>query len=227
MRAEDRARQPWVLAAEQQLDDRLRTVNANLSELAERRQRVEQALTSAAGVSSLCSISRSAGPVPGVKYLEGQMAALMELESAVRRGDDLVSTSAEIRNRWSSRLDSARQRGMSAAESRVRRGCGRTHRCRWDVTAKFSVRREPHPARSRTRGSAVPALHGATSRQANDPWGRSVAVQNPHSALSYPPSFAQAGSRLLGCRRRDCARSSSTSDSAQSSTITGCSETST
>jgi hypothetical protein len=114
MRAEDRARQPWVLVAEQQLDDRLRTVNADLSELAERRQHVEQALTSAAGVSSLCSISRSAGPVPGVKYLEGQMAALMELESAVRRGDDLVSTSAEIRNRWSSRLDSARQRGMSA-----------------------------------------------------------------------------------------------------------------
>jgi hypothetical protein len=94
--------------------DQLSTVNAELSELAARRERVEQALTSAAGGASLCSISRSAGPVPGIKYLEGQMAALMELERAARRGDDLVSASAEILDRWSARLDGARQRGMSA-----------------------------------------------------------------------------------------------------------------
>jgi hypothetical protein len=92
----------------------LSTMSAELSELAERRERVEQALTSAAGGASLCSISRSAGPVPGIKYLEGQMAALMELDRVVRRGDDLASASAEILERWSARLDGARQRGMSA-----------------------------------------------------------------------------------------------------------------
>ena len=52
--------------------------------------------------------------MPGVKYLEGQMAVLMELERAARSGDDPVSTSAEILDRWSARLDGARQRGMSA-----------------------------------------------------------------------------------------------------------------
>jgi hypothetical protein len=52
--------------------------------------------------------------VPGIKYLEGQMAALMELERAERRGDGLASASAEILDRWSARLDGARQRGMSA-----------------------------------------------------------------------------------------------------------------
>jgi len=94
--------------------DQLITVNVELSELVERRERVEQALTSAAGGASLCSISRSAGPVPGIKYLEGQMAALMEVERAARRGDDRVSTPAEIQVRWSARLDDARQRGMGA-----------------------------------------------------------------------------------------------------------------
>jgi hypothetical protein len=92
----------------------LSTMSAELSELEERRERVEQELTSAAGGASLCSISRSAGPVPGIKYLEGQMAALMELDRVVRRGDDLASASAEILERWSARLDGARQRGMSA-----------------------------------------------------------------------------------------------------------------
>jgi hypothetical protein len=88
-------------------------VNTELADLAERRKRVERALTSAAGGASLCSISRSAGPVPGVKYLEGQMAALMQLERAVRRGDDLVSTPTEILDQWRARLDGARRRGMS------------------------------------------------------------------------------------------------------------------
>ena len=89
-------------------------MNAELSELAERRESVEQALILAAGGASLCSISRSAGPVPGVKYLEGQLAALMELERAVRRGGDLVSTPTEMLDRWSTRLDGARQREMGA-----------------------------------------------------------------------------------------------------------------
>ncbi len=81
-------------------------------DVAARREQIEQALVSAAGGASLCSISRSAGPVPGVKYLEGQLAALRELERAVRRGDDLASTVAEALARWRTRLEGARQREM-------------------------------------------------------------------------------------------------------------------
>lgn len=50
---------------------------------------------------------------------------------------------------------------------------------------------------------------------------RIVGDQMSHSVPSSPPSFAHAGSRLLGCCRRDRARSRSARYSAQSSTITG------
>ena len=81
--------------------------------ISERRDRVEQELTAAVGGGSLCSISRSAGPVPGVKYLEGRMAALMELERAGRRGENLANVTAEAHSRWSERLSGAQERGMS------------------------------------------------------------------------------------------------------------------
>lgn len=82
--------------------------------IAERRARVEQELTAAAGGASLCSISRSAGPVPGLKWLEGRMAALMELERASRRGVGGIDVAIEAHDRWSERLRSAQQRGMGA-----------------------------------------------------------------------------------------------------------------
>ncbi len=82
--------------------------------IAERRKLVEQELSAAAGGASLCSISRSAGPVPGVKYLEGRLAVLMELGRANRRGNDLEAFTAGARERWSERLRSAQQRGMGA-----------------------------------------------------------------------------------------------------------------
>ena len=82
--------------------------------IAERRARVEQELTVAAGGASLCSISRSAGPVPGVKYLEGRMAALMELERAHRQGMGGTDVATEAHQRWTERLVGAQQRGMGA-----------------------------------------------------------------------------------------------------------------
>lgn len=82
--------------------------------IAERRARVEQELTAAAGGASLCSISRSAGPVPGLKWLEGRMAALMELERAGRRGVGGIDVVTEAHDRWSERLRGAQQRGMGA-----------------------------------------------------------------------------------------------------------------
>ena len=48
-----------------------------------------------------------------------------------------------------------------------------------------------------------------------------AADQMSHSVPSSPPSFAHAGSRVLGCRRRNGAHSRSARDSAQSLTITG------
>lgn len=82
--------------------------------IAERRKVVEQELTAAAGGASLCAISRSAGPVPGVKYLEGRLAVLMELGRAGRRGVDLAAFTADALDRWSERLRSAQEREMGA-----------------------------------------------------------------------------------------------------------------
>lgn len=45
-------------------------------------------LAAVAGNVSLCHLSRSGGPVSGVKYHEGRVAALRELRRACRRGDD-------------------------------------------------------------------------------------------------------------------------------------------
>lgn len=75
---------------------------------------MEQELTVAAGGASLCSISRSAGPVPGVKYLEGRMAVLRELERAGRRGIGGTDVVGEAHDRWSERLRGAQQRDMGA-----------------------------------------------------------------------------------------------------------------
>ena len=80
--------------------------------LDERRRRVETELTAAAGDASLCSISRSAGSVPGVKYLEGRMAALREIERARRAGQDLATTAAATLGRWTGRLEDSHTRNM-------------------------------------------------------------------------------------------------------------------
>ena len=82
--------------------------------ISERRARVEQELTDAAGGVSLCSISRSAGPVPGLKWLEGRMAALMELERASRSGVGGTDVVTAAHERWTERLVGAQQRGMGA-----------------------------------------------------------------------------------------------------------------
>jgi hypothetical protein len=80
--------------------------------LDERRRRVELELTTAAGGDSLCSISRSAGSVPAVKYLEGRMAALREIGRARRAGDDVTVSATTGRDRWTRQLDGARHREM-------------------------------------------------------------------------------------------------------------------
>ena len=73
---------------------------------------VEAELTAAAGGASLCSISRSGGgSVPTVKYLEGRMAALLELRRTVRRtSDDGADPVAAARTEWTTALEDLRRR---------------------------------------------------------------------------------------------------------------------
>lgn len=79
--------------------------------LATRRHAVEAELAAAAGDVSLCTISRSGGPVDGVKHLEGRLAALAQVERAIRGGgrpdaDVLRAALAE----WREALDDVRSR---------------------------------------------------------------------------------------------------------------------
>ena len=80
--------------------------------VAEHQERVEHELAAASGGASLCSISKSAGAVPGLKYLEGRMAVLMELARAMRRGARFDDACADAADGLVQRLEAARGRGM-------------------------------------------------------------------------------------------------------------------
>jgi hypothetical protein len=69
-----------------------------------RRESIEQELVAASGGVSLCTISRSAGSVPGVKYLEGRMAALREIRRAARSNGAIGPVLAERTAVWRSEL---------------------------------------------------------------------------------------------------------------------------
>lgn len=66
----------------------------------------EHMLQQLAGDASLCAISRSGGPVDGVKYHEGRLAAAMEARRVVRRleaaGEDteIATVLATMRSTW-------------------------------------------------------------------------------------------------------------------------------
>ena len=69
------------------------------------------ALDTAAGSSSLCSLSRSGVPMPGVKYPEGAWAALRDAQRALRSGGDPRAQISAVRDRWGADLASHEQRG--------------------------------------------------------------------------------------------------------------------
>ncbi len=70
---------------------------------------VERQLVEAAGGASLCAISRSGGQVDGVKYLEGRLAALLQLRRVSRRGErDPDAALQEALAEWTTQLDQAR-----------------------------------------------------------------------------------------------------------------------
>lgn len=68
----------------------------------------EHTLDAAAGSSSLCSLSRSGTPMPGIKYPEGAWVALREVRNLVRAGDgsdgDMARAVDAVRRSWAGDL---------------------------------------------------------------------------------------------------------------------------
>ena len=91
------------------------TVSPALDAVDERLLELTGQLGSAAGDASLCQISRSTGPVDGVKYLEGRVAVLSELKRAARRRPDLplASVADPILRQWRSDLGLQQERGAT------------------------------------------------------------------------------------------------------------------
>ncbi|MCK6210764.1 hypothetical protein KZX45_09445 [Georgenia sp. EYE_87] len=92
---------------------------ADLAELVRaRRQVAVERLTAAAGNASLCTLSRSGEPRPTVKYLEGAVSALSDVQRTLRgpahdpaAGPAAAAAVSAVRERWVAR------RGQSAASS--------------------------------------------------------------------------------------------------------------
>lgn len=72
--------------------------------------RAAAALDAAAGSSSLCSLSRSGVPMPGIKYPEGAWAALRDAQRAIRSGGDPRGQVSAVRDRWGADLASREER---------------------------------------------------------------------------------------------------------------------
>lgn len=68
-------------------------------------------LDAAAGSSSLCSLSRSGTPMPGIKYPEGAWAALREVRRETRASGDVPAAAERVRARWSADLAAHEARG--------------------------------------------------------------------------------------------------------------------
>lgn len=80
------------------------TVDPTSILLDRRLEAIESELVVASGGASLCAISRSAGSVPGVKYLEGRMAAITEVRRAVRASRPFAEVLAERTSVWRAEL---------------------------------------------------------------------------------------------------------------------------
>lgn len=68
---------------------------------------------------SLCSLSGGSGPVPAVKYYEGEVAVLAEARRAIRRlppgpEDDAAAREVlrDLRDRWAAQVDNPGRAGV-------------------------------------------------------------------------------------------------------------------
>jgi hypothetical protein len=73
---------------------------------------IERELSAVAGDASLCAISRSAGSVPGAKYLEGRRAAVVEVRRAMRSGRPLAEIVEDRSAVWRAELALTEERSM-------------------------------------------------------------------------------------------------------------------
>lgn len=80
------------------------SVDATLHLLDRRLESIGDELVAASGGASLCAVSRSAGSVPGVKHLEGRMAATGEIRRAVRAGRRFDQVLDERTRAWRAEL---------------------------------------------------------------------------------------------------------------------------
>jgi hypothetical protein len=72
--------------------------------LDERIARAEATLDAAAGSASLCTVSRSGTPMPGVKYPEGAWVALRDVRRSMTSAGGIEAALREVRQRWASDL---------------------------------------------------------------------------------------------------------------------------
>ncbi len=64
----------------------------------------EATLSAAAGSASLCTVSRSGTPMPGVKYPEGAWVALRDVRRTLAASDGIDGALEIVRERWSADL---------------------------------------------------------------------------------------------------------------------------
>jgi hypothetical protein len=83
---------------------------------------IEAELAATTGGASLCVVSKRGEAVDGAKYLEGRMAAVLEVRRSVRRGDDLADRAATALVDWRGELDAARRRGLGGGWIAYRTG---------------------------------------------------------------------------------------------------------
>ena len=76
--------------------------------LIERRTVAEAELLALAGGESLCTISRSVGPVDGAKHAEGRLVALTEVGRSVGSGANLREATTSALDTWRTHLDLVR-----------------------------------------------------------------------------------------------------------------------
>lgn len=78
--------------------------------LDDRISRIGTELAAAAGGASLCSISKVAGSVPSAKYLEGSLAALLQVRRRGRTLEEVRATVEELSDQWRAELDRVTER---------------------------------------------------------------------------------------------------------------------
>lgn len=64
----------------------------------------EETLSAAAGSSSLCTVSRSGIPMPGVKYPEGSWIALRDVRRSARTLGTVESAIVDVKAQWGADL---------------------------------------------------------------------------------------------------------------------------